>query len=108
MFRTRFRGKSRGAQIAAIVFAVGYGGWELGVEPAMARAEKWSGTIVEMDMRKPFFGSSRNGRRRHKYYWTVRTAKETRDIEVPGHLYKKAHKGQFVVKEEGERWPEIR
>ena len=107
MFRRRLRGRRRtkGGPLLLLVFIVGIGGWKFVAEPAMIRAEEWSGRIVAKKTGRSFFSSSRN--RRQHYYLTVDCGDKERKVEVTWRMYSDAREGRRAVKAKGERWPRL-
>jgi hypothetical protein len=108
MIRFRFGGRRRtkGGSLVVLAFVVVLAGWKFFAEPAMIKAEEWSGTIVSKETGKPFF-SSRRHRRMH-YYLTVDCSGKEREIEVTSELYTQAQKGHRAVKVKGELYPRLR
>lgn len=100
----RFR--TKGGSLLVIVFFVALAGWKFIAEPAMIRAEEWTGTVVHKETGRPFF-SSRSDRRQH-YYLTVDCGDEKHTIEVNWKIYSEAQKGRRAVKVKGELWPRLR
>lgn len=107
MIRLGWQGRRRtkGGSLLVIVFLAGMAGWKFVAEPAMIRAEEWSGTIVSKETGRPFF-SSRRHRRQH-YYLTVDCGDKKREVEVNWQMYNAARKGGRAVKVKGERWPRL-
>jgi hypothetical protein len=107
MFRRRLFGgrRTKGGSLLLVVFLVAMGGWKFVAEPAMIRAEEWSGTIVAKKTGRPLFSSSRH--RRQHYYLTVDCGDKKRKVEVTSRMYSDAREGRRAVKVKGERWPQL-
>ena len=80
-------------------------GWTFFAEPAILRAQEWTGTVLAKDTGRHFF-SSRNHRRTY-YYLTVDTDDGQREVEVPWRMFNDAHEGDRAVKVKGELYPRL-
>ena len=97
--------RSRRSTLLALVVFVVIGSWKLVAEPAMIRAEEWSGTIVKKETGRSFFSSARS--RRQHYYLTVDCGDKKRTIEVNWQIYSEASKGSRATKAKGELSPRL-